>query len=86
MSPRDIELWDTLLSSVLGSAGTQDATGPEILKRVANEMTGKLYVLEIASDVLRLTMCGQDRIRRRRPLGLYCYFPRGVARNGTVFT
>ncbi|KAF9648014.1 hypothetical protein BDM02DRAFT_2449398 [Thelephora ganbajun] len=42
MSSRDVELWDTLLSSILKSAGTQDVTRLEILKRVANEMMGRL--------------------------------------------
>jgi len=48
MSSRDVELWDTLLSSVLKSAETQDATRLEILKRVASEIASTLYVLKIA--------------------------------------
>ena len=42
---RDVELWDTLLSSILKSAGSQDITGIEVLTRVAKEMVGAPYVL-----------------------------------------
>jgi hypothetical protein len=53
MSPLDVELWGTLLSSVLKTAGAQDvAGGHEVLKRVANEMTGKLYVFKIITELL----------------------------------
>jgi hypothetical protein len=46
MSLQDVELWDTLLSSILKTAGKHDVTGLEVLKKLANEMTGKLCVLE----------------------------------------
>lgn len=59
MTPLDVALWDTLLSSVLKAAGTQGVTGLEVLNRVANEMMGKLYVLEITTTMFsRLTMYG----------------------------
>ena len=45
MTSRDVELWDTLFSSILKSAGTQDVARSEILKRVANEIKAELYVL-----------------------------------------
>ena len=44
ISPRDVEIWDVLLSSVLKSTGSQGTTRLEVLRRVANEMTGTLYV------------------------------------------
>ena len=50
MSPRDVELWDAFLSSVLKSSRTQDATRLEILKKIASEMAGEPYVLEPALD------------------------------------
>jgi len=53
MSSRDVESWDTLLSSIFKSAGTQDITRLEILKRIAGEMTDELYVLETAIELCR---------------------------------
>ena len=45
ISSRDVELWDTLLSSILKSAGSQDITRIEVLTRIAKEMAGAPYVL-----------------------------------------
>jgi len=53
MSSRDVELWDTLLSSILKSARTQDVMRSEILKRITNEMTGELYVLKVTTEFCR---------------------------------
>lgn len=53
MSLRDVEIWDTLLSSILKSSRTQDVTRSEILKRVTNEMNGELYVLKIITELCR---------------------------------
>jgi len=44
ISPRDVELWDAFLSSILKSSGTQDVTPLEILRKIANEMAGEPYV------------------------------------------
>lgn len=52
MSSLDVELWNTLLSSVFIPAETQGVTRLEILKRVANDMAGELYVF-IATTELR---------------------------------
>ena len=53
MSPRDVELWDTLLSSIFKSAGIQYVTRLEIIKRVASEMMDELYVLETTAELCR---------------------------------
>lgn len=53
MSSRDVELWDTLLSSIIKTAGTQDVTGQEVLERVASEMAEKLYVPETVTRLFR---------------------------------
>jgi len=44
ISPRDVGMWDALLSSILKSAGPQGAPRVEVLRRVAGEMAGTLYV------------------------------------------
>lgn len=53
MTPQDIELWDVLLSSVLKTAGIQDLTRLEVLKKVANEIKQKLYVPKLITGLLR---------------------------------
>ncbi|KAF9783539.1 hypothetical protein BJ322DRAFT_160279 [Thelephora terrestris] len=42
ITSRDVELWDTLLSSVFKSAEAHGVTRLEVLNRVANEMRGEL--------------------------------------------
>ena len=65
ISPRDVEIWDTLLSSVLRSAGPQGTIRLEVLRRVAKEMTSTLYVSSTAAGFSWLTVetrttCGLD--------------------------
>ena len=53
MSSQDVELWDTLLSYILESAGIQDVPRLEVIKRVANEMTNDPCVLKTTIELCR---------------------------------
>jgi hypothetical protein len=47
MSSCDVELWNTLVTSILKSAGAKGVTRLEVLKRVSDEISGELWVHEI---------------------------------------